>query len=107
MQGPIVIPGLDRHLELQDLAKRQAQDLQQRQAKAFKLNPQPGPFLATVPAPFRFKADDASVSTPPIPRPALTVCPCWGRRVVEMRSKPLHYRQGLLSSGACNILLRD
>ncbi|KAK9851532.1 hypothetical protein WJX84_008453 [Apatococcus fuscideae] len=62
-KGPIVIPGLDRHLELQDLAKRQAQDLQQRQAKAFKLNPQPGPFLATVPAPFRFKADDASGKT--------------------------------------------
>ena len=63
-QGPVVIPGLDRHLELQDLAKQQAMDLQQRQAKAFKLNPQPGPFMATVPAPFRFKADDNSVSPP-------------------------------------------
>lgn len=57
--GPIVVRGLGRHLELKELAQRQAQDKAERQRKAFLTNvgsSAKGSY--TVPAPFSLSSND-------------------------------------------------
>lgn len=51
-QGPVVVRGLDRYLELKQLAERQRAEAQQRAAKVFLQNPR-AKQGATVPQPFQ------------------------------------------------------
>lgn len=49
--GPIIIRGLDRFLELKDLYRKQQEELKERKEKLFRLNPT-GTFTVTSPQPF-------------------------------------------------------
>jgi hypothetical protein len=51
-QGPVVVAGLERYLELKQLAERQKAEADERAAKVFNLNPR-AKQGATVPQPFQ------------------------------------------------------
>ena len=50
---PLVVKGIARHMELKMMAKRQAEDLAQREQKAFLIDPPARAHPFTVPEPFR------------------------------------------------------
>ncbi len=53
-QGPVVVRGLDRHLELRQLAERQRVEAEARAARVFHANPR-AKQGATVPQPFQLR----------------------------------------------------
>jgi hypothetical protein len=52
--GPVVVNGLSRHMELKAMARRQEEELREREEKAFLVNVKHDPYhLYTVPQPFQ------------------------------------------------------
>jgi hypothetical protein len=52
-KGPVVVRGLGRYLELQELARRQQEDKRMLEEKLFKANPRGNQAGYTVPKPFK------------------------------------------------------
>mmetsp|Transcript_7079 Transcript_7079/g.19990 ORF Transcript_7079/g.19990 Transcript_7079/m.19990 type:complete len:160 (-) Transcript_7079:34-513(-) len=51
--GPVVVRGLGRHLEMQELARRRKEDQAKREAQTFLTNPQGTTQPFTIPKPFK------------------------------------------------------
>lgn len=54
-QGPVLVPGLDRYMELQDMARKQKAQQEELEAKIFLKHPKSPRHLFTVPQPFKLR----------------------------------------------------
>ncbi|GAB4819424.1 hypothetical protein N2152v2_006470 [Parachlorella kessleri] len=52
-KGPVVVRGMERYLELKQLAEKQKREAEERASQVFNLNPQGPPAGRTVPRPFK------------------------------------------------------
>ena len=55
--GPVLIRGVGRFMELRELAKRQEAERKEREAKVFMMNPKGNPYVYTEPQPFHLHSD--------------------------------------------------
>jgi hypothetical protein len=53
VQGPVVVRGMERYLELKQLAERQKREAEERAAQVFNVNPRAPAAGRTVPQPFK------------------------------------------------------
>ena len=74
--GPIVVRGLGRHLELKELAQRQAEDKAERERKAFLTNVSSSQKTYTVPAPFQLSSNDRKHQVAPHAHKHASITPC-------------------------------